>query len=294
MDKVLVVNLKSFSFTGTTYINTVLGSKPEAFALGPPDRFFDLRSSGKLCKVHGEDCPFWTGFLDSFREDENFFLQLAEYANKKILVINNPIPARAGKLLDDPRLLVKQIHIYRDGRAVSASHFRKHREKGVNSYREAVDSWYFPAASRHSFEQALKELVVRYEDFMATPMQELKRISSYLGEEFTEQCLKYWEADIHPIAGNQGMFSMIKMHQGITVGNFSGDEFYKSQFGLHGDSKLTGFKDERWRSELTAKDLSYFEKKCGRFNRQMGYSAEQHTGFLNSLSRLVKNRFLSN
>ena len=80
-DKVTVINLLSLSYTGTTWINIVLGSHEETLAVGPPDRFFELWSTdpGKLCLVHGPDCDLWPAFSARYDPRNNLFVQLAEH-----------------------------------------------------------------------------------------------------------------------------------------------------------------------------------------------------------------------
>ena len=42
MSRVTVVNLRSLSYSGTSWVNLVLGSHPGAIAIGPPDRIWKL------------------------------------------------------------------------------------------------------------------------------------------------------------------------------------------------------------------------------------------------------------
>ena len=63
---VTVAVIRSLSFTGTTWLNTVLGGHENALVLGPADRlwrFVNGEETGDLCRVHGGSCDFWPGFL---------------------------------------------------------------------------------------------------------------------------------------------------------------------------------------------------------------------------------------
>ena len=125
---VRVVVVRSLSFTGTTWLNLVLGSHPRAFTLGPPDRVMNLPpdAAADACRVHGERCAFWTDFFRQRHADANFFVQLAEFADRDVIVINNPLPHGAAQALDHPQIETRPIHMIRDGRAIAASYRRKY------------------------------------------------------------------------------------------------------------------------------------------------------------------------
>jgi hypothetical protein len=81
---VTIVAINSLSYTGTTWLNAVLGSHPRSFALGPPKRVYEKRGSGwdDACLVHGDACPFWPVFHRNYDPKRNFFLQLAEASDR--------------------------------------------------------------------------------------------------------------------------------------------------------------------------------------------------------------------
>ena len=75
MKKIKVVNFSALSYSGTTWLNLLLGSHPEVFALGPPHRVWSLRKENfkGACLVHGQECEFWNGFADQWNQEDNFF-----------------------------------------------------------------------------------------------------------------------------------------------------------------------------------------------------------------------------
>ena len=94
---VTVVRITSLSYTGTTWINLLLGCHERAFALGPPDRVVNLLhdapdDAGDACRIHAGDCRFWPGFFARHDRTANFYLELAEASGKNVIVINNAIP----------------------------------------------------------------------------------------------------------------------------------------------------------------------------------------------------------
>ena len=67
-DPVKVIAVKSISFTGTTWLNAVMGSHKKCFLLGPADRVWEARKAGldDACRIHDADCPFWPEFSKNY------------------------------------------------------------------------------------------------------------------------------------------------------------------------------------------------------------------------------------
>jgi len=264
-----IINIKSISYTGTTWICGVLSSHPDCFFLGPPDRFFELWKDRPqdLCLVHGSTCEFWPQFCRNFDPDENFYVQLARTSGKKFIVINNPGAHELIQDLDDPRVSNKVIRVARDGRAVTASYERK---MGTG-YLKALE-WYAPAAQWMGFgkhEDGILDL--RYEDLATEPLPQLARLSAFLGMTYSKDALQYWNFDHHPISGNQGMFALMKLHLGLPIPNFESREYYEAQFASGLERQGRPVLDERWRDQLSDDDLAHFDVICGKVNADWGY-----------------------
>lgn len=135
------------------------------------------------------------------------------------------------------------IHLVRDGRAVFNSGIGRGMRPAA-----ALSAW-----SRHShrasrlLERYLPDsalLTVRYEALASAPQAELERICSFLGIQFRPQMLEFAAAESHIANGN------------------------RMRFGDSSEIRL----DERWRKELSAPMLDYFEKRAGKLNRSLGYT----------------------
>lgn len=135
------------------------------------------------------------------------------------------------------------IHLVRDGRAVFNSGIGRGMRRGA-----ALHAW-----SRHArrasrlLETYLPEsalLTVRYEALAMNPQAELGRICAFLGMEFDPKMLEFGAADAHIANGN------------------------RMRFGKSSEIRL----DERWRKELPAPLLAYFERRAGKLNRLLGYT----------------------
>ncbi len=267
---VTVVNLRSLSYTGTTWINIVLGSHAEAFAMGPPDRFAALWSTRpeELCLVHGAACPFWPAFCRRYDPAQNFFVQLALASGRRVIVINNPVPTGLGRELDHPGVRVRTIHVVRDGRAVAASYARRFGKP----FADVVRDWYAPAAPAIPFaEPGARYHSLRYEDFVQRPAETLSALGRFVGLDYTIDSLRYWDHEHHPVGGNQGLFALIRLHQGRPAGEIEGAEFYQRLHEAETADPLRPRLDDRWRSQLTAEDRRVFDALCGAHNARLGY-----------------------
>jgi hypothetical protein len=175
-----VVNVVAASYCGSTWMNLLIGSHPEAFSVGEIDKI--LSTGRPLCTLHGDDCPLWSQYdLDG---TESPYTQIARLSGKRWLVVNNArrlLPAQ-----QDPRIRSFYVWLVRDGRAAVAGRLRKYGHEGV---------W---AASRSWVRQVRKKrrlirqqppgqaMTLHYEVVQANS---LRRICRLIGLEFTESMM---------------------------------------------------------------------------------------------------------
>jgi hypothetical protein len=272
-----VVVVRSLSFTGTTWLNLVLGSHARAFTIGPPDRVMRLASeeAHDACRVHAGMCEFWPAFFRALDPEDNFLVQLADFADRDVLIINNPMPDGAEQALSHPRLVVKPIHLIRDGRAIAASHHRKYPD---GSFFDSVRDWLAPSFSTFPFDDADPDVLsLRYEDLLADQRGHLPKLSGFIGLDYDEASLRFWEHDHHITAGNAGTIMMIKLHQGIATPDNDIRAFYEGQLRRLEADPTTSFADERWRDELSRRDLFVFDHFCGGHAERFGYERDTFT-----------------
>ena len=271
---VTVVNVESLSFTGTTWINTILGSHENAFTLGPPQRAWEMTEGSDACRIHGKDCEFWPGFFDQWKKGEdNFFVSLSQYSGKNYIITNNPVPGQSAEELNDPRVLVKRIRLIRDGRALAASYARHYPEKGFHA---GLSEFLNPAFSQFEFDPQNSEILsLRYEDILADKQSTLDRCGEFVGLDYEPKALRFWEWEHHASAGNHGLFALIKFGQGIDVQNFEGKEFYEQQFKRSLEDEGDKFQDQRWMSELSRGQLFLFDLCFGDDNARYGYDRDE-------------------
>jgi hypothetical protein len=264
--KVLVVHLVSFSYSGTTWLNLMLGAHPEAFSVGEVKNI--PRFGRGICSIHVDSCPFWSRF--KWPSDENPYLQLARLTGKRIFIVNN-----SRKFLEHethPGIERKFVHLMRDGRAATASWLRKNPGKSMWSAAKLWahdvrrDERLLARASAGEVES------LTYERLLADTPAHMRRLCAFLGIEFDPVVVEYWRAtDRHYLGGNHGtILSMLRMNDGAAS---LPENSYTRKWDLDYYQKVNAakFVDERWKKELTDWQLRVFGLLAGRTNRRYGY-----------------------
>lgn len=135
------------------------------------------------------------------------------------------------------------IHLVRDGRAVVAS---AQRRKDI-PITKAARRW---RVANRNVELALmtvpseQAMQLRYEDLCDNPEDQLRSICDFVGVEYQLDMPKLSKRESHEIPGNPMLFR---------------------------ETETTIVKDERWKSQLTAKEISEFQRVAGRYNLKYGY-----------------------
>lgn len=266
-----VLDIRSMSYTGTSWLNTVLGCHKLALAMGPPDRFNDLwrDNPGALCLVHGRECELWPRFCEQYDPATGFFEQLSDFTGRTVFVLNNPLPDGFGRELERPGVEAIRIYLVRDARAVSASYAR-HFDVPL---REAIATWTAPSLRSflNSYNVNPRNLF-RYEDLRADPDAAIARIGRLAGLEFPTNAVRYWDFEHHLVSANRGMIACIKLHQGQELtDDWDGLAFYQEQVEREKGDPRAGFQDDRWNNEYSFEDQRFFEAQCGSLNARLGY-----------------------
>jgi len=279
-NKATVVVLRSLSFTGTTWLNCLLGCQERSFALGAPDRAIRIFDQGDTewrdaCRVHGQTCPFWPAFSRTYDPKGNFYLQLAEFSGRDFIVMNNPSPGTKATLdLRHPDLACIPIHLVRDGRAVCSSFLDKNPDK---DFLYSVMEWFFPSASAFFFdEQDPDTLCLRYEDVVSNPAGLIQRIGRWIGLDYPEDAHRFWEFEHHLTAGNRSVPGMIRRFQTGTPFPKK-DAFYENEFQRLQRQPDRPLLDERWKERLGRRERFLFDRVCGRVNESWGYGRDAFT-----------------
>lgn len=85
--------------------------------------------------------------------------------------------------------------------------------------------------------------LLRYEDFANSPEYSLKEILTFLGLEYEPEMLDLNRFQNHMVSGNASRLNAEKIQKPFNT----------------------------WETELTDKEINYFNKKAGRLNQKYGY-----------------------
>lgn len=265
-----IVHIIAASYSGSTWLNLMLGSHPDSFSIG---EMFWIKELGRpYCAFHGDACDVWSR-IDVQKAPEMFH-RLAAATGKKTMIVNNSLGiVDAASSAGIP---TRHLHLIRDGRAVTASYRRKHPEKSVHDacvwWKSGVD-YHRKQLGKHPPEHVL---AVRYEDLQQDPLRGLNIICDSLGQQYSEEMLQYDTRTEHFVGGNLGTLSMVARSQGrpapteppdIPPGLETPDwglEFYENQ-------DAGNFVDNRWDAERVESEDVTFNRLAGRLNKKLGY-----------------------
>lgn len=271
--KIIAVNVVAFNYSGSTWLNLMLGSHSLGFNVG---EMKVIDKVGKpVCAFDLHDCPIWTRYDPD--SGENPFLQIARITGKRVLAAskNN----RYFRHLDHPAIEPKFIHLVRDGRAVTASMLRKGRTASMGS---AAREWVHDVKRHRRLlrrQGGGEALTVVYERLQADPPGGLREICRFLGIGYEPDMLSYWRQAHHPLGGNRGTLLAMARRSGIVLPDqvpegpnvAPGTPVWDRDWEHYERTDPAKFTDERWKHELTDRQLRVFGLIAGRLNRKLGY-----------------------
>lgn len=279
-DPITVVNIVSTSYSGSTWVNMLLGSHSTAFSIGSID--WIGRVDDAVCSLHGRDCPLWSQYDP--KSPENPFVQIARLTGKRVLIVSNTRKFRDAQ--KDPAIRSRYVWLVRDGRAVAASTLRKYPE--VGAWR-ASRNWKRTVRKNKrllSKQDPASVLSLRYEEVVTDTEAHVRRACEFLGLEFEPAMLKYYEQEQHLIGGNIGTVSVVAQRQNVQALHNAliapiEIEGKDEVAGRRGQWDLTYYRqnspdqfvDERWKQEMSDRQLLMFRLAAGRMNRKLGYPA---------------------
>ena len=207
--------------------------------------------------------PVWRKQLPIIqRRNAAYVESIVEQTDVKVVIDSSKIGIRLKYLLKNPNLDIKVVWVTRDGRGVSLAYRNpnefadaadpKHRGGGVGKSQEQPRGVEVGAKEWRRCNEEAQAVIdtldpkswirVRYEDICNNTVSELDKIYEFIGVDPSKKRLDFKSVDHH------------------VVGN-----------GMRLDSDDTIRLDERWRDELTAQELDWFEESAGEMNRQFGY-----------------------
>lgn len=267
---VTVVNIIAASYSGSTWLNLMLGAHPAGFSIG---EMFWIPAVGRaFCAFHGDTCPLWSRYRHGALG--NPFRRIAALSGRRLLVANNSTGYFEQQ--KEPGIAARFIHLTRDGREVVASYRRKHPgatiEDGCRWWSEGVRH----QLRRLDRQQPGSVLAIRYEDLRAKPANELARICAWLGLAYDERMLAYDRHAEHFLGGNLRTLTEIARSRGLPAPTEPPDtpaELRTPDWGIEGAGRREdrpGDANDATASRSAAEDAA-FARLAGALNRELGY-----------------------
>ena len=291
------------SHSGSTLLAMLLGSHPQATTIGDTGGTSYRKNPDYRCSCghKAQECPFWLHVIDQlarrgfnmnvtdfgtrFEYPENRFINrvlcaehrgliletirdsvlwlstgwrwqfrtiaernvalvktVTKVTKSQILIDSSKLPRRLKFLLRIPELEVKVIHLVRDGRGVAHTYIQ---DNGWSVEKSAIE-WYRGIQAAERLLARLDRGVwrqVRYEDLCSDPQAELEKLCVFLNLDPSRVNMDFRSAGLH-VFGNKMRLSS---EQAICL-------------------------DDKWRTELTASQISTIEHLAGRQLVRYGYS----------------------
>ncbi|MCP5200974.1 MAG: sulfotransferase domain-containing protein [Gammaproteobacteria bacterium] len=277
----MVVYIRSLAYSGTTWINLVLGSNPAAFALGVPDRIWSggVTEAARLCSIHGAQCEFWPRYFEHWRGPGSAMSVLAETAGARVVLLNNINMNLLAEHIVDDEVDLRYMVVLRDGRANVTSALRHTPDLFLNRY-NAMRTWLKPAWE-NLFNGLPRDdermLVLKYEDMVCAPDATMARAGAFLGIEYSSDAFRYWEHEHHYIGGNTGTLGLLRDMRGMPRAKHAREGYYQELAKSARTQPEAPVLDESWRDYLSRDDLVAYDYLCGELHAAMGYERD-HIG----------------
>ena len=270
-EPITVVNVMSSFYSGSTWLNLMLGSHSRSLSIG--EFFRVIRNQTALCRMHGEDCPFWDQIELDFSDEADPFSIIARVAGKRYIIVNNS--RNSLRFQRPPGISAKFIHLVRDGRAVVSSRLRKGRQATTLA---AAKRWRKEVKRNQDLlkhQAASDQFHVNYEDLVADPTGHLQQICRFLGLDFEPAMLECWHNRHHFIGGNIGtLHSMARKGGGdqrVDAGQMTEKNVKDFNLAYYEQADPANFVDSRWKQELGLRQRLLFAATSGWLNRKLGY-----------------------
>jgi hypothetical protein len=277
---ITINNMKTFVFilgaahSGTTLVDVVLGSNSQSSSLGELSKAGrQLKQRGSLfCQFCGEECDRW--FL--FREMMDGH-QKGLWHKALSRVFNTPFLIDSSKSLSwasaakkayskDKNCRTIFIHIVRDGISCLLKTKRKKgfitpdTVKGWVAYHKNADQFLSTVDKRDKY-------VFRYEDLCKSPSKKIADICHFVGMDFEESMMHFWEHEHHFVAGNAKPISLVRLyHNKVQISDLHPD--VQDFFNRYGYSIQL---DTRAKERMSKEDVRIFQKYGRKTNSRNGY-----------------------
>lgn len=268
--------------SGSTLLGMVLGAHSDVFYGG------ELRKSSfvgdeskplkkRVCKLCGPTCPVWSQFRPPFEPD--VYEALARVTGASTVVDSGKgtdWQTEQLQRLEGTGVRATLVVLERDGRAVIASRLRKTPERALD---DVIADWLTQIARTDAFAASFEGAVVRvrYEELASTPEPEVRRVTDALELSYEPAMLRFWEAEQHPLGGNDGTQFLVARERGRTsTPPQSGPardvlDLAERNLAYYAPHPAAIVLDLRWQRELDTASQARFQHLAGRVNERFAW-----------------------
>ena len=208
------------SFCGSTVMNLVLGSLPDAAAIGEShwivDRLIDQkRNRLRYCRLCDKYCDILTTeFRDEMRVSENWYSDIAKKLKTDVLVSSDKNPNYLKRF--DGYMDSKLIVLFKNP-LFSWESFWKRRNLEIGNLRHRqIGVFLEHYCENYDFFLDLKKggkhdniLFLEWDTFLMSPTSVLKKLCQKLELQYSSDALEYWNKRHHYIGGNFSIYSRL-------------------------------------------------------------------------------------
>lgn len=199
--------------SGSTLLNLLLGNQPGLAGFGEiAQTVRRIHGLKKPCTCGQKPCPVWGPVLEQVaslpQDDVDGRIVAAVGAiagsSDRIVVDSSKTLSTLRLIRDRLPLDIHVIHIVRDGRAVAYSNYRKDRDLTGTAI-----AWRKANANIETYLSDMprdRQIHLRYEDLVADPASQLRRVLAFLGLPSGEIGLSWMRETQHHLQGNRMRF----------------------------------------------------------------------------------------
>jgi hypothetical protein len=213
-----VVYIAGHGHSGSTLLDLILGSHSKIESVGEVTEasVANVLRGEELCTCgrRFSDCEYWSVVVTQLHQrgmdsadailasPQVFIFEAIRQSGKAIYAESTKSADRLRRLLATPHLNVRVVHIVRDPRATAFSFAKKYGR----IYRRAR-KWSELDDEINQAVEPQRRLVVRYEALVTCPVEQIRRVMTFIGEDFEPGQLAFLDRIHHNISGNRMRYS---------------------------------------------------------------------------------------
>ncbi|MGI9294861.1 MAG: sulfotransferase family protein [Pseudomonadales bacterium] len=305
-----VIFLMGPGHCGSTLLDLILGSHPDAFSLGELHRIWTSidtnEQPSKICGVCPGSCNFWNQQVSLpmlklyfsrknrlrslLRKVGQYVLNpyagLMKWSGKSILIDSSKNPAWIKRQLAFSHrwrgITPYLVYISRDGRAVVNAYHRKYPQRGVEAITLQWKNQIIEMEEFYNQFPADRKLNVSYEELASQPEIVIKSLCEHCSISYEPEMLRYWTHDHHHVFGNGGTRNLIYRYREqftppskeLSDRIVASKKHYEHEYYDQVDVAIR--LDERWRKEMPPEGLAIFTKIAANTNAPYEYECGVH------------------